>query len=77
VLAGDPVEQPLTCLMRLVAVQIYVIGWAVEVNDMRQYKPQSETLAQASRDFDGLGGTERLVKSAHDGLHHRLPQTSD
>jgi hypothetical protein len=74
VLARDPFEQPLTPSARLHAAQIYAINAAVQVNDMRQYEPQSETLAQASRDFDRLHGTGGLVNSAHDGPHHRLPQ---
>ena len=62
--------------MRLYAAAYYAVGAAVAVNDMREDEPQTETLAQTSRDGDRLGGTGGLVNSAHDGLHHRLPQIS-
>jgi hypothetical protein len=74
VLARDPVEQLLTRSVRLHAAGICAVGAAVAVDDVREYEPQSETLAQASRDCDRLGGTGGLVNSAHDGLHYRLAQ---
>src|SRR5450755_2313693 len=77
VLTRDPFEQPRTRLVRLQAAHLDAVGAAVAVNHVRQYEPQSEALAEASRDFDRLGGTGGLVNSTHHGLHHRLPQTSD
>jgi len=72
VLARDLLEHPLTRGVRLPAVGICAFGAAVALNDVREYEPQSETLAQVNSDCDRLGGTGGLVNSAHDGWHYRL-----
>ncbi len=72
VLARDLLEQPLTRGVRLHAGGICAFGAALAINDVREYEPQSETLAQVSGDCDRLGGTGGLVNRAHDGSHYRL-----
>jgi hypothetical protein len=69
VCARDPLEQPLSSPMRLSTADVSAVG--VTVNHVRKYEPESETLAQASRDRDCLDGTGGLVNCAHDGLHRR------
>jgi hypothetical protein len=69
--ARDPLEQPLTLLLRLHATHAQAVGTTVAVNDMREYEPQIESPAQTSRDCNRLGGAGGLVDSAHDGFHHR------
>ena len=72
--ARDPLEQPLTLSVGLHAAHFCTVGAAGAVDDMREYEPQSETLAQARRDDDRVHGAGRLVNGAHDGLHYGLAQ---
>jgi hypothetical protein len=75
VLAGDPLEQPLTPLLRLHTTDAQAaVGSAVAVIDMRQYEPQSEAFAQTARHGYRFCGTGGLVNSTQDGLHHPLPE---
>jgi hypothetical protein len=76
VCAHDPLEQPLSSSVRLYAADVRSMVAAVAVNDVRKHEPESETLAQASRDRDCLNGTGGLVNCAHDGSHHRSLRTS-
>jgi hypothetical protein len=72
VLVRDLLDHALTRGVRLPAGGICAFVAAVALNDVREYEPQSETLAQVNGDCDRLGGTGGLVNSAHDGWHDRL-----
>jgi hypothetical protein len=74
--ARDPLEQPLTAVLRLYAADGRAVGRWVAVDDMREDQPQTEIVAQTRSDGNRVGGTGRLVNGAQDGFHHGLLRTS-
>jgi hypothetical protein len=67
--ARNPLKQPLARLLRLHAIHSDAVVSVVAVDDMREYEPQAEVLAQTGRDGDRFCGTEGFVNRAHDRFH--------